>query len=103
VQDDQRVTDTKVPIFGDLPLIGKAFRSSSKSRQKTNLLIFITPTIIQDSDFQPTKTDFLKAPLPTPDDTEWGAMDNTTPLDWSKPVYDQSNAPKHRDPVNPVY
>lgn len=103
VQDDQRFEDTKVPLFGDLPLIGRAFRSNSKQRQKNNLLVFITPTIVQDSDYQPTTTDFLKSPLPKVDEQEWSPWDSSKPLDWSKPVYDQANPPKHRDPVNPAY
>jgi type II secretory pathway component GspD/PulD (secretin)/beta-lactamase regulating signal transducer with metallopeptidase domain len=36
----------KVPVLGDLPLVGRLFRSESKNAQKRNLLIFITPTII---------------------------------------------------------
>jgi general secretion pathway protein D len=36
----------KVPILGDLPLIGRFFRSESSSTMKKNLLIFVTPTII---------------------------------------------------------
>jgi len=36
----------KVPIMGDLPLVGQLFRSQSSSTQKKNLLIFVTPTII---------------------------------------------------------
>jgi len=36
----------KVPLFGDLPLIGRLFRSESKASEKSNLVIFVTPTII---------------------------------------------------------
>jgi type II secretory pathway component GspD/PulD (secretin)/tetratricopeptide (TPR) repeat protein len=36
----------KVPMLGDLPLLGRFFRSESKSTEKKNLLIFVTPTII---------------------------------------------------------
>ena len=36
----------KVPILGDLPLVGRLFRSESKSTKKKNLLIFVTPTLI---------------------------------------------------------
>jgi general secretion pathway protein D len=35
-----------VPVLGDLPLLGRLFRSESKNTQKRNLLVFITPTII---------------------------------------------------------
>ncbi len=59
VQDNQTVviggligsTDTdieqKIPILGDLPLIGNLFRSSQVSSRKTNLLIFLTPHIVE--------------------------------------------------------
>ncbi|MFQ3548906.1 MAG: hypothetical protein SNJ70_04080 [Armatimonadota bacterium] len=40
---------SKVPILGDLPIIGGLFRSTSKTRVDRELLIFITPTIIPDS------------------------------------------------------
>jgi general secretion pathway protein D len=41
---------TKVPLLGDIPLLGWLFRSTSKKERKTNLLVFITPTIIRDDD-----------------------------------------------------
>jgi len=94
IQDDQRNSGTKVPIMGDIPLIGRAFRSDAKSREKANLLIFITPTIVQDEDFQPTKTDFLKTPVAETVDESWNAYDSAKPLDWSKPVADQYKGTK---------
>jgi len=36
----------KVPVLGDIPFIGKAFRSESNVTEKKNLVIFVTPTII---------------------------------------------------------
>ena len=36
----------KVPVLGDLPLVGRLFRSEAKSSSKKNLVIFVTPTII---------------------------------------------------------
>lgn len=36
----------KVPVMGDLPIIGRLFRSEAKSSSKKNLVIFVTPTII---------------------------------------------------------
>jgi len=41
----QKIKD-KVPILGDLPLFGRLFRSESSSSNKKNLVIFVTPTII---------------------------------------------------------
>ncbi len=37
---------TKVPFFGDIPFLGELFRSRSFSKNKRNLMIFITPTVI---------------------------------------------------------
>ena len=87
VQDDVRLNNTKVPVLGDLPLLGHAFRSDSKNRQKQNLLIFITPTIVSEDDYQPTKTEFLKTPVADSVEGDWGAWDSGKPLDWSKPVF----------------
>jgi general secretion pathway protein D len=40
-------TEQKVPLLGDIPLIGRAFSSVKKTRVKTELLIFITPYILE--------------------------------------------------------
>ena len=50
-----------MPILGDIPVLGYAFRSENKTTTKDNLLIFITPTIIRDTDFHPTVTGFLNS------------------------------------------
>jgi general secretion pathway protein D len=35
-----------VPVLGDLPLVGRLFRSEQSATVKNNLIIFVTPTII---------------------------------------------------------
>lgn len=40
----------KVPILGDVPLIGKLFQQKTTNQQKKNLMVFIKPIIIQNSD-----------------------------------------------------
>ena len=47
IQDDFTDTDKRVPLLGNIPLLGRLFRSSTKSRTKRNLLIFLRPTIIR--------------------------------------------------------
>ncbi|MFO7832049.1 MAG: type II secretion system secretin GspD [Desulfuromonadaceae bacterium] len=47
IQTNRQNAETKVPFLGDIPLLGFLFRSSSDTEKKTNLLIFITPTIIE--------------------------------------------------------
>lgn len=39
-------TKDKVPVIGDLPMIGRLFQSQSKTTQKKNLMIFVTATIV---------------------------------------------------------
>ncbi len=39
----------KVPLLGDIPVIGSLFRYDKRERRKTNLLIFIRPTVIRDA------------------------------------------------------
>lgn len=47
LDDSERRTLEKIPVLGDLPLLGELFRSRSKSRSKTNLMVFIRPTILR--------------------------------------------------------
>ncbi|MEN8274837.1 type IV pilus secretin PilQ family protein [Acinetobacter seifertii] len=42
-------TQTKVPFFGDIPLVGRLFRKDVKSDDKQELLIFVTPRIVNDT------------------------------------------------------
>ena len=46
LQDEVSKTRAKVPILGDIPGIGYAFQDHSNARTKRNLLIFVTPTVI---------------------------------------------------------
>ncbi|MBN3768501.1 type II secretion system secretin GspD [Burkholderia sp. Se-20378] len=48
MQDAYNVSNSKVPLLGDIPWIGQLFRSESKQRKKTNLMVFLRPVIIAD-------------------------------------------------------
>jgi type II secretory pathway component GspD/PulD (secretin) len=61
VQDSPNATYSSVPVLGNIPGMGWAFKSESKSMSKDNLIIFLTPTIVKDSDFQPTVSTFLQS------------------------------------------
>ncbi len=93
IKDNFNNVRTKVPVLGDLPGLGYAFRSTSKDRRKANLIVFITPTIVTDEDFTPTQTEFLKKRLPveesdSAEDPRFkGMLNSATPHDWTKPVY----------------
>ena len=45
-QDENTTTKTKVPLLGDLPLIGQAFRTDRSTKTKTELYIVVTPRIV---------------------------------------------------------
>ena len=47
LDDNERRTLEKIPLLGDLPGLGQLFRSRSKTRSKTNLMVFIRPTILR--------------------------------------------------------
>ncbi|MFO1239038.1 MAG: type II secretion system secretin GspD [Sphingomonadaceae bacterium] len=47
LDDNERRTLEKIPLLGDIPALGQLFRSRSKTRSKTNLMVFIRPTILR--------------------------------------------------------
>lgn len=49
IQDDYKKTMSKVPLLGDIPLLGYLFRSTGESKTKQNLLVFLQPTLLRDS------------------------------------------------------
>ena len=49
IQDDYRDTVTKTPLLGDIPLLGHLFRSTSTTKAKQNLMVFIHPVILRNS------------------------------------------------------
>jgi len=49
IQDNEQETVSKVPFLGDIPLLGWLFKTKSKTRNKTNLMILLTPHIVKDA------------------------------------------------------
>jgi type II secretory pathway component GspD/PulD (secretin) len=92
VLDNPTATHNKVPLLGDIPGLGWAFRSESKTMTKDNLMIFMTPTIIKNTDFQQAtaaSADFLQSKptvmkSPIKQNSMW---DSALPRgDWSNPA-----------------
>lgn len=50
LDDNERRTIEKIPLLGDIPGLGQLFRSRAKSREKTNLMVFIRPTILRNTE-----------------------------------------------------
>ena len=55
LQDEYADNQDKVPLLADIPLLGNLFKSQSRSRKKTNLMVFIRPLVVRDA----TATDSL--------------------------------------------
>ena len=49
---EDRFTDkkSKVPLLGDIPVLGALFRSESRTRSRTNLMVFLRPVVLRDAD-----------------------------------------------------
>ncbi len=48
ISDEVNDTKTKVPLLGDIPIIGFLFRSENTTKSKANLMVFLRPTILRD-------------------------------------------------------
>ena len=48
LQDADNVTSSKVPILGDIPILGSLFRSNATQKRKSELVILVTPRILKD-------------------------------------------------------
>ena len=48
IQDDQVASVDKVPFFGDIPYLGSLFKYESRTRNKTNLMVFLRPYVLRD-------------------------------------------------------
>ena len=49
LQDEYAGNEQKLPGLGDLPLIGRLFKSETRSRKKTNLMVFLRPVVVRDN------------------------------------------------------
>jgi general secretion pathway protein D len=47
IEDNYTDTRSKVPLLGDIPVIGGLFRSENRSRKKTNLMVFLRPVVMR--------------------------------------------------------
>jgi len=48
LKDNLTITERKIPLLGDIPILGWLFRFNSRTVEKSNLLVFLTPTIIKE-------------------------------------------------------
>ena len=75
IGDNYTDGSSKIPLLGDLPLIGGLFRYDNKSRTRTNLMVFIRPSVLRNNeqnnifsnnkldDFEEKRKSFVQVPL----------------------------------------
>lgn len=63
IKDETIRTDRKIPGLGDLPIIGNAFKSSNDEKEKVELVVFLTPHILDPDE---SMSDFPDAKKPKP-------------------------------------
>ena len=49
IQDDVTRSESKVPLLGDIPLLGRLFRSTKDTHVKRNLMVFLRPSVVRDA------------------------------------------------------
>ena len=86
IREDTAKITTKVPLLGDIPLLGWLFRSTSNVKKRTNLLIFVTPQIV---------TDMKMA------ERERARLERATSLEAAKDEVNEPYAPKSKKPRKP--
>ncbi len=64
ITEDEKKFDDRIPILGDLPLVGRLFQSKAVNNNKRNLMIFVTPTIV-DPAGQPIRSKEAAIKLPS--------------------------------------
>ncbi len=50
IQESDRTTVSKIPILGDIPLLGALFRSTNRSNQRNEVIVLLTPQIMDDTE-----------------------------------------------------
>ncbi len=65
IDDDVQESVQKVPLLGDIPILGHLFKSTSNSKRKRNLMVFLRPTIVRDgqlmNDLSKEKYNYIRA------------------------------------------
>ncbi|HON09077.1 MAG TPA: hypothetical protein PLW02_13355, partial [Verrucomicrobiota bacterium] len=83
-------TYSKVPLLGDIPILGYLFRRDSKEGNKRNLIIFVTPTIVSEDDYQKAPAsaiNFLKTKPSEATELEDPAWDSGAPKDKTRSLF----------------
>lgn len=62
IQESERATVSKIPLLGDLPIIGSLFRRTDKENERAEVVVLLTPQILDDSDRSPYGYEYNPSP-----------------------------------------
>ena len=62
---------TKIPILGDIPILGEFFKSKQTRQRRTELVVIVTPSLVMASDTAPPIPTGEPGPMPFPKDWKW--------------------------------
>jgi type IV pilus assembly protein PilQ len=62
IQERERVNASKIPLLGDLPIVGSLFRRTTKENTRAEVIVLVTPQILDDSDRAPYGYEYSPSP-----------------------------------------
>jgi pilus assembly protein CpaC len=62
---------TKIPILGDIPILGELFKSKGLRQRRTELVVIVTPSLVMASDSAPAIPTGEPGAMPTPEEWKW--------------------------------
>ena len=84
LNDEYSNSDSQVPILGDIPYIGNLFKSRSRSRNKTNLMVFLRPVVMRTEDATNAATldryDYMRQRQIATQPSQWALPINGAPV-----------------------
>ncbi len=95
LQDEYADGQSKVPLLGDIPGLGNLFKSQNRSRRKTNLMVFIRPTVLRD---EKSTSDFSDLRYRDMRDLQQGTQPSRHLIFENKPVPSLPERPSDQDP-----
>ena len=103
ISDNSNQSNSRVPWLSNIPVLGALFRNESKSRVKTNLLLFLRPVIIRDEtqlrDISMNRYDYIRAHAANYAPNNWIMKDKTNPV--APPIAPYNDAPIGQAVRNP--
>ncbi len=104
LQDDYSNADSQVPLLGDIPYLGNLFKSRSRERKKTNLMVFLRPVVMRTEDATNAVTldryDYMRQRQVAGQPSSWPLSINSAPVLDPLKLSNELTAPSVRQPLD---